>query len=416
MKRDPNLPSHFSPNVGPGPASEHTAECVSRVQRTRFRHAGYSRETVLLSCFGLMLVLLGLTAFAARMYHKQVHVLADQWFAKGEAAFRAGNAEEAVKDYRNALVYSPSNAVFQLHLAQALTAAHKDDEARSYLLNLLAESPGSGEINLQLARLSARSNEKTAAQDTLRYYYGAIYGEWNTNPIQMRWDAHRELCEYLLTHGMTEQTQPEIISLAQDVPPGDIARQKQAAALLMGVKLWDRAVEEYRAVLVTRKHDEEALAGAGSAAFHSGQYALAVRYFDQLSPKDRRDPQISTMFDAAREVESDNPFLAGLSNQERARRAERALARAQALLQDCLQRKTGQPTATDPLQQLQVSFNQNSAKWKELSLVRNPDAVDQAMTWVFQVENTAAETCGGSQNLSDRALLLISQTRANPGT
>jgi Flp pilus assembly protein TadD len=378
------------------------------------RQAGYSRETVLLSCFGLMLVLFVLTAFVARMYHKQVHVLGDQWFGTGEAAFRAGDAEDAAKDYRNALVYSPGNAVFQLHLAQALTAAGKDNQARSYLLNLLTESPGSGEINLELARISARSNEKASTQDALRYYYGAIYGVWDTNPIQMRWDAHRELCEYLLAQGMDQQAQSEIISLTQDVPPGDVARQEQSGALLMRAKLWNRALEEYRAVLLTHKRDETALASAGAAAFQADQYGLAFHYFDQLSPNERKNPQVSAMFETAREIQATSPFLPGLANQERARRTERALARAQALLQDCLQRQNAQSTLSNALQQLRASFNQNSAKWKELSLARHPDAVEAAMTWVFQVEDTVAEACGESPNPIDRALLLIAQSRPSP--
>jgi len=411
------FPLHDFFSIGPGNLNGRAGELYGGRGQSRSAHAdaGYSRETILLGCFGLIIVLLGLTAFVARMYHKQVHVLADQWFARGEAAFRAGDPVEAAKDYRNALVFSPSNPLFQLHLAQALTAAKEDPEARSYLLNLLAESPGSGEINLELARISARSTQKTATQDALRYYYGAIYGVWDTNPIQMRWDAHRELCEHLLAHGMSDQAQSEIISLAQDIPRGDVARQKEAGALMMRAKLWNRALEQYRAVLVTHKRDEEALVGAGSGAFQAGQYALAFRYLDQLPPASRRDRQISAIFETAREVQAGNPFLPGLSNQERARRVERALARAQALLQDCLQRTTEQPAAASPLQQLQVSFNQNSAKWKELSLARNPAAVDPAMNWVFQVEETAAQSCGESQKPIDRALLLISQTRANPG-
>lgn len=376
--------------------------------------AGYSRETVLLSCFGLMFALLVLTAFVARIYHKQVHVLADQWFAEGEAAFRAGDAEEAAKDYRNALVHSPGNPIFQLHLAQALTAAREDKQARSYLLNLLADSPGSGEINLELARISARSNERSSAQDTLRYYYAATYGVWDTKPIQMRWDAHRELCDYLLSHGMDQQAQLEISSLAQEVPPGDVTRLEGAGALLMRAKLWNRALEEYRAVLLTHRRDETALVGAGSAAFQAGQYSLAFHYLDQLSPNDRKTPQISAMFETAREIQATNPFLPGLSNQERARRAERAQARAQALLQDCLQRQATQSNWDAALQRLQASFNQNSAQWKELSLLRHPDAVNAALTWVFQVEDTVAQSCGESQNLTDRALLLIAQSRPSP--
>jgi hypothetical protein len=79
-----------------------------------------------------------------------------------------------------------------------------------------------------------------------------------------------------------------------------------------------------------------------------------------------------------------------------------------------LQRQNAQSTLSNALQQLQAAFNQNSAKWKELSLARHPDAVEAAMTWVFQVEDTVAEACGESQNPIDRALLLIAQSRPSP--
>jgi len=257
----------------------------SETHKSAGRSAGYSRETVLLSCVVFLVLLLAVTAFAARMYHKQEHVLADQWFARGEAAFRAGNALKAAKYYRNALVYSESNTAFQFHLAQALTAAHTketDEEAQSYLLSLLAESPGSGEINLELAHIAARQSNKMSAQDTLRYYYGAIYGVWQTDPLPKRWDARRELCEYLLAHGMTAQVQPETIALAQDVPLSDLGRQKEAAALLARAGLWDRALTEYRAILSSHRRDSDALSGAGLSAFHVGQYAAAVEYLAAL--------------------------------------------------------------------------------------------------------------------------------------
>jgi tetratricopeptide (TPR) repeat protein len=373
--------------------------------------AGYSRETVLLSCIGMLLLLTGVTAFASRMYHKNIHVLADQWFAKGEAAFHAGDPAEAAKDYRNALVYSADNTTFQFHLAQALTAAHKDDEARSYLLNLLADSPGSGEINLELARISARRTTKASVQDTLRYYNGAIYGVWDQDPLPKRWDARRELCEYLLAHETTVQAQPEAIALAQDVPPGDLTREKEAAAMLTRAGLWDRALAEYRAILASHKRDADALAGAGAAAFQLSQYARAVQYLDEV-PHAKRTPQAGATLTLAREVEALSPYLRGLSARERARRTAASLARARALAQECSQQQSASANAA--LQKLQATITTNSREWTELNFVRHPDQIDPAMTWVFDVEAAAAQACGQSKNLADRALLLIAKSRTSP--
>jgi tetratricopeptide (TPR) repeat protein len=396
------------------PAAPNPVSAERARNSTRRTAAGYSREVVLLGYFGLMLVLLSLTAFISRMYHKEVHVLADRWFRQGEARFEVGDAGEAVKDYRNALVYSPGNAVFQLHLAQALVAAEKDAEARSYLLNLLAESPGSGEINLDLARLAAR--ERGSIEDALRYYYGAIYGGWDSNAIEMRWDVRRELCEYLLAHGTTPQAQPEIIALAQDVPAGDPARQKEAGQLLLRVQLWNRALDEYRAILVSHRNDGDALAGAGTAAFQMGQYALAIQYFDDLPPEKRTDPEISAMLEVARETQAADPSLPDLSNQERARRTVKALGRAEALARQCSERQ-GPPPSTSRssilLQGLLGSREQASPLWTEGSLWHHPDEVDSAMQWVFQAENAAAQICGEPQSLADRALLLIARSRTN---
>ena len=102
-----------------------------------------SREVVLLFCVLTLLVLFSFTAFISRMYHKKIHVLADEWFAAGEERFQAGDANGALTDYQNALVYSPNNTKFQFHLAAALAAGSHYDQARPYLLALLSESPGS---------------------------------------------------------------------------------------------------------------------------------------------------------------------------------------------------------------------------------------------------------------------------------
>src|SRR5579863_8185866 len=227
-----------------------------------------SRELVLILCVLALVLLLALTALLSRMYHKKIHTLADAMFAQGETDERAaqqmaGQAQAAqlklaLADYRTALAYNPSNALFQFHLAKGLSAAGRGEEARSYLLNLLSESPGSGDVNLELARI-AKSNNSTA--DAMRYYQGAIYGEWADDPIAMRWQVRRELCEFLLSRGAVKQAAPEVIALEQNTPAGDLPRLKIVGQLLLRTQQWTRAVDLYRTALAEDWNDEESLAG-----------------------------------------------------------------------------------------------------------------------------------------------------------
>ena len=64
------------------------------------------------------------------MYHKQVHTLADGWFAQGGRDMQAGDVNGALTDYRNALAYNPSSTRFQFSLAKALAANGHGEEAR----------------------------------------------------------------------------------------------------------------------------------------------------------------------------------------------------------------------------------------------------------------------------------------------
>jgi tetratricopeptide (TPR) repeat protein len=175
-----------------------------------------------------------ITAFVVRTYHWKVPLLDDDWFAKGETAFADGRLITAVADCRNALVYSPHNSNFQFHLARALAATGQTEETRSYLLNLLPESPGSRGINLELAEIAAWNGEMTEA---LRYYHSAVYGVRESDPLAMRWLVRHDLCGFLLDRGATAEAQPEVIALAQDAPAGDVVRQKDTGAFLLRANL-----------------------------------------------------------------------------------------------------------------------------------------------------------------------------------
>ena len=381
----------------------------------------FSRELVLLLCVLALLVLLAVSALFSRLYHKKVHTLADAMFAQGEADERtagqmAGEAKTAqlklaLTDYRNALAYNPGNPMFQFHLAKALAAAGRDDEARSYLVNLLSETPGSGEINLELARIA--THRKSLA-DAMRYYQGAIYGEWPSDPIGMRWQVRKELCEALLGRGEVKQAAPEVIALSQNTPAGDLPRLKIVGPLLLRTQQWNRALDLYRTLLDADPKDEESLVGAAEAAFELGQYITAMEYFDRLPHERREQPDIANRYDMTGRILAADPFLMGLPSEVRAQRVVNALALARKRAETCA-RQTGQSLEqVTPRTDLQRVYEQGESlqqDWTLRYMERFPDRLDAAMAYTFGVENAAAAACGEPQG-DDRALWLLGRSRS----
>lgn len=406
----------------------------THVAKNRRRQAGYSREAVLLSSVLLLLGLFAVTAFASRMYRKSVHMLADQWSARGESAFQSGSYPAAVTDFRNALIYSPNNTALQFRLAQALSAAGHGEQAEAYLMSLLSESPSSGPVNLELARIaSRRPSDVTAA---LRYYHGAIYGVWDQDPLIMRWEVSRELCDYLLDRSAVRVAEPELIALADNIPPNDLARTKQAGELLIRSMLWNRALATFQSVLAAEDRgataDREALAGAGTAAFHLAEYPQTVDYLSKLPIEDRSDSQ-NDMLETSRRVLALDPFLDALSTSSRAAIASRDLELAQSHAQNCATHAGQSPVQKQPVQQqpveqepvqktsaasapqpdlpaLLAQTDSMKSAWSQRMLAANPSRVNDAMALTFQLENAVAAACGPLAG-PDRALWLLGLTR-----
>jgi tetratricopeptide (TPR) repeat protein len=376
----------------------------------------YSRELVLLTTLLLLLLMMIFTAFAARLYHKKFHVLGDEWFARGEASFRSGDAAAALGDYRNALLYSPSNANFQFHLAKALAGTGRYEEARAYLLNLLSESPGSGQINLELARIAVHTGQKTMPE-ALRYYHAAIYGEWDTDPMGMRWQIRREFCDYLLDNHAMKQAEAEVIALADNTAPDDPTGQQIAGALLLRAHMWSRALQQFQNLLTHDPHDQDALAGAATAEFQLAQYSRAAEYFDRLPNERRVQPDLATMYAVSRDMSLANPFLEGLSINEKASRAASALEKAQARATVCAHQNGAATSGTPSKSALQEALNMSAGmagQWTESNLRKHPERIEPAMSAVFEMEVAAADQCGEPQG-ADYALWLLARNRGGNG-
>lgn len=387
------------------------AGILKKTRISREEERGHSRELVLVACLLSLVGLFSVTAFASRMYHRRVHTLADQWFAQGQSDFKAGDVNKALTDYRTAFVYSPTNPVFQFHLAQALAANGDLLQAQAYLQQLLFQSPGSGEINLALARIAARQSK---TENAMMYYNGAIYGEWADQPFEKRWDARRELCEYLLDKQATSQAESALIALADNTPEGDIEKEKTVGKLLLRAQMWDRALEEFRGILAGGANDPDAWEGAGVAAYNLGQYSRAVGYLDRV-PKDKAsDPAVASQLHMSRLISGSNPFQPGLKAAEKARRTASALRAAEARARVCIGKDNTSSPAQAPHDQLASLLSDAQAQeknWSEKGLEHNPDRINSAMDLVFQIENEAASACTGLSD-EDRALLIIGQSRA----
>jgi tetratricopeptide (TPR) repeat protein len=387
----------------------------SPVPETAARMPGmYHRERVLIACLVLLLALFAFTAFVARQYRRTLHRLGDDWFAKGEAAMSVSQTAAAVIDYRNALVYKPDDENFQYHLAIALGRAGRENEARSYLLTLLAESPGSGPVNLALARVAVRLKNNSEA---VRYYHGAIYGVWPTDPLTQRWNVRRELCEYFLNQNDIRDAEPDLIALAQETPPNNARREEIAGGLLLRAGLWSRALAAYRDALALNHRDPAALAGAGHAAFQLAMYSDAADYFRRLPPARRAAPDIDQEFALSQEAATMNALRPGLRASEEAKRATRALEVANARISSCAKMRHENLAAVppaSPLQKLYATAQQNRRIWSNANLAHHPDQVVAAMTFAVRAEGAASAECGPPRSLSDRALALIATSAARP--
>ncbi len=377
-------------------------------------HGGYfwslRRDTFLLIIFVLLILMFVITGFAVRVYHAVEGGFAEDWYTRGEADLRAGRAEAALADFRTALSYSHDNERYQLRLAQALMAVGQSreagSEARTYLLNLLEHEPGNGTVNLELARLAARDH---SVSDALRFYHGAIYGEWEDDPVLRRRAARLELVEFLLDAGQEDAARGELIALAADLPD-DPALQTKVGNLLLRVAGYDDALKLFRQALREEPHLAPALAGAGECYFQNGNYALAERYLARAVQQDPHLAQAAAMLDTAQAVLSLDPFNRRLDNMERARRAVLDFNSALMRLQNCAAQRGIDLKATggDPLQALSAQAVQLQPRAQQRYLSRDSELLSQVMDTVFEIEQSTAHTCGEPQGM-DLALLLMAR-------
>ena len=365
----------------------------------------YAQRRALLFSLILLALLFAITAALARTYHAREQGLVAEWFQKGNANLANGKPALAFEDFRNSLSYGPENSDVQLHLAEALLANGRFTEARSYLMNLWDRSPGSGEVNLDLAHVSMQTGD---VDQTIRYFHGAIFGSWEKEPALQRRKVRLELCEFLLAHRMTNDAQAEIAGLAADTPAGDGILLEENGRLFLRGGEPGKALAEFEAALQINPRQSQWLADAGQVAFETGDYLKAESYF---SKADRENPsaEIRASLVLVRDVLGNDPYLAGLSDEEQTRRSWRDFELGLVRLRKCARNSTASLSSGQSPSDMQLIVKDAQELQRRVnlrSLGGNPELQSEAMRLVSRIETATSRICGPATGL-DEALTLI---------
>ena len=354
-----------------------------------------------------------LTRYLTEGLSQRRQELAQQWFARGEGDLARQRTGSAVDDFRTALVYSPDSARFRLRLAEALAQGNQIRQAQAYLMALWDEQPGNATVNLELAQLAALSGDM---RNAVRYYHGAIYGEWDTDPSASRRETRLGLIRFLLDHHDVTQAESELIALAADLPP-DPHLLRQVAGLFAEAKADRRALEEYQRALRLDQQDPGALAGAGRAAFALGRYADAERYLKRAIEREPENSEAKSLLKTATLTQELNPYQPHLSLNERVQRTLELFHTAEQRGRQCAQSRGEDLLQKSPATELAASYSRARDLEKRMApreLRRDPELIDAAVDVAFQLEQEAAQQCGAPTG-ADLALLLLSRQNAAGG-
>ena len=361
-----------------------------------------------------------------RVHYAQREALGQRWFNRGVADLNAKNYAGAVTDFRSALLYSPDKYDYQLNLAEALIGLNQPVPASAYLLTLWDREPDNGVVNLDLARIAAKQGR---TREAIRYYHDAVYAAWPSDQDERRHLARLELIELELQMHSYEQAQAELIALSENVR-SEPSWEDQIGDLFLQAGDPEHALGAFQRTLKTNRHDEKALAGAGTAAFRLAQYSLAEHYLLQALAQNPKDTQAAEQLKTAQLVLQMDPYRRPLSEAQRRRLVMDAFAVAGQRLQSCPmpappnQASIAAPTpgsagngvvpaaANTPMAPAPTTLSDQWAKLKpkmrERELRMNPDLEDAAMDLVFRIERQTSVECGAPTG-KDLALTLIAK-------
>jgi hypothetical protein len=163
------------------------------------------------------------------------------------------------------------------------------------------------------------------------------------------------------------------------------------------------------------RNNQEANAGAGIAAFQTGQYPAAERYLHEAVAAAPADTSSAALLATTQSVLQMDPFRPRLSDADRNRIAMNAFNTAGDRLKACpalggagasIPGKSTANAANGNTQTLAQQWDKLKPRITDRGLRHDPDLVNAAMNLAFQIERAANSACAPASP-ADKALLLI---------
>lgn len=359
-----------------------------------------NRRLILAVMLGGLIPAFAVTHSVVSHYKEQRLRLAAEWSDRGNRDL-ASRPDVAAVDFQTALSYGPDRVMDRLRLSQALTAAKRPVEAQAELLTLWTDTPGDGEVNLELARLSAMGGN---VADAVRYYHAAIDGAWATGARPARHQARLELARLLLARGQRLPAQAELIALIDDLP-SDAKAMTEVGGLLAEAGADNRALTLLRSALELDPSNATAARLAGRIAYRSGDYRGARTLLTSAQTHGVLDPETARMLEVSSRVLALDPSARGLSTRARVQRVLTGLDVAISRLTQCQARPPVDDQTAARLNDLSMRL-EAAHKRPRVALERDPDLTDEMTSLVFGIEALPGSQCGDA-SVDDRALQLI---------
>ena len=233
--------------------------------------AATNRGTIL-SVAAALVLLFVFTTILNSAYRATRQSLADSRYRRGLSLAQSGRQQQAVEEFSAALTYSHGDSRYRLALVRSLIDLGRWNEAATHLQELSEDDPTDGEVNFLRARIAARDRRDSEA---VTYFNRAIYGYWSDHADENRLAARFELVGVLEHAGQEKQVLAELLQLADECPPDNVAGRLRIAHLLLAHGSPDHAAEVYRGVLASAPKQSAALEGLGEAEFAMGDFRAA---------------------------------------------------------------------------------------------------------------------------------------------
>lgn len=358
----------------------------------------------------LCIALFFVTLLLFRSFSSHREDLAKRWYDRGARDLSAHHPAQAVSDLQTALAYAPEQRSYQLLLAEALSDFGKTAEAYSYFMNLWEVEPGSGLLNLQLARLSAKMGH---ADDAVHSYHASIFGTWEGDGTVRRREVRLELIRYLLERQDYTKAHTELL-IASGNASEDVVYRLQLAQLMIETGDDASAMSQYEKAMHFQPADWHAYEAAGQLAFKMGHYASAHRYLEDAARRHAmtNDGTLSAIAD--RMLSQSARILeifpsADIPANQRLARIVRAVHTAQSRLKACHTQVAYNSASLQALQPADALWSTGHAGSAINNLRGDLQQQNAAIKSVFQTEEITHRVCGEPQG-DDQLLLLTSRS------